>query len=73
MHHFHRLSERHHGTVPWAKLREIFTTEGEVLEDNDLNDFLGALIGEIATNIDPSEMIDGRVFATRVLGFEEAY
>ncbi len=70
---FYRLSERHHGAVPWSRLREVLTSEGEILEDNDLNDFLGALVGEVATHIDPSEIIDGRSFATRVLGFEEAY
>ena len=68
-----RLSEHHHGSISWGKLKEILTTEGEKLEQNDLHDFLSALIGDVNAHLDDNEFIDSRTFATKILGFEENY
>jgi hypothetical protein len=67
------VSADHHGAIWWSKLRDILTTEGEILDNGDLNDFLGALIGDVQTQLDPSDIIDGRTFASKILGFEENF
>lgn len=57
--------------LSWKDLREVLTTEGEKIDEADLDTYLGALIGDPAAALDPEDVVDAHTFATRVLGFEE--
>lgn len=54
----------------WSALMEALTNEGEKIDQQDLDTYLGALIGDSTAGLAPDEILDGRTFATRLLGFE---
>jgi hypothetical protein len=67
-------SSNNSNNVPWGALREILTVEGEKIESADLDTYLSALLGESAQNqFDVSLPVSSRMFATKVLGFEDEY
>jgi hypothetical protein len=60
--------------VVWGALREVLTVEGEKIEPVDLDTYLSALLGESAQNqFDVSLPVSSRMFAAKVLGFEDDY
>jgi hypothetical protein len=61
----------------WGKLKEVLTKEGEKIEPSDLDTYLTALIGDSLGNqenlLDDSSFMNSKIFASRILGFEEDY
>jgi hypothetical protein len=66
-----------HSSIAFGKIKEVLTKEGEKIDSSDLETYLSALVGEPSQNgetlIDNSSYINSKVFATKVLGFDDDY
>eukprot|EP01038_Epipyxis_sp_PR26KG_P008841 gene8841-11932_t len=62
---------RSHNSLPWEKLRDCLTLEGEKIGYADLNSYLKALIGTDSSTIPDDEQYDAKKFAEQLLGFED--
>lgn len=64
--------EYNSGHIPWQDLQELLAQQGEKLDKADLETYLSALLGDAAHSLKAQEMIDGSMFASKFLGFEDA-
>jgi hypothetical protein len=59
------------GVLTWIELQELLTLEGEKIDKGDLETYLSALLGDAVSTLRNNEPIDGAMFPSRFLGFEE--
>jgi hypothetical protein len=59
------------GQLSWDKLRAALMEEGEGISAEDLDAYLTALTGAGADAIPPGQMLDAKLFAEHILGFED--